>query len=211
VKLPISDKDLGIVLDAISINETNEEYFISDYETCLNIEISEYESISQLNIIANEIKNLSEYEIEALNLLLNDGGIDMDDIIKFGIDNIMGNCSIIELDGDTDKYEDLAYNYIEQICDMENIENIDDYFDYEKYGRDLRLGGDLGMYLEDYAENEAEEFMQENDTDEKIGEYFADINEIDENMAERYFNYEEFGRYLSHDFTIGDNIAIYYC
>ena len=68
VSLPC--EGLEEVLNKIS-NNGNDELFISDYETDIsNLKISEYDDILQLNEIAEEIDNLSDDEVIALQAYL---------------------------------------------------------------------------------------------------------------------------------------------
>ena len=63
-------KGLEEVLNKIS-NNGNDELFISDYETDIsNLKISEYEDILQLNEIAEEIEEMREDELIALQAYL---------------------------------------------------------------------------------------------------------------------------------------------
>lgn len=55
LNLPYGEGELEEVLEEIGINAEYEEYFISDYETNLNIRIGEYTPINQLN---DQIKDL---------------------------------------------------------------------------------------------------------------------------------------------------------
>ena len=55
----------------IGINERYEEYFITDYElSFLNLHISEYANISELNQFAEKVEELSDYDYEKLSAVL---------------------------------------------------------------------------------------------------------------------------------------------
>lgn len=71
------------------------------------------------------------------------------------------------------------------------------YFDYEQFGRDIRISGDLEMHLEDYPEDRE---MFERMSDEDLGEYFHDLTIGQEEMA-NYFNIEKFARDLMFDYV----------
>lgn len=100
---------------------------------------------------------------------------------------------------DIDVYEgDLKEYAHELVSDLgiESIANSGFYFDYESFGRDVRL--------EAYDDEDIE--MYENMSDEEIGEYivndvYGGIESVDEDIVERYFDYDYFARDLSYDYS----------
>lgn len=70
VHLPVSDDDLRAVFDRIGINEEYEEFFITDYENS-PIRIDEYDSIEQLNVLAEKIESLSDVDNLILEYFIN--------------------------------------------------------------------------------------------------------------------------------------------
>ena len=89
---------------------------------------------------------------------------------------------------------DLAYDYIEQNGGIKNLaeEMIKRNFDYDKYGRDTRLG----MSVEEekkYGYNKLDDF----DLGKQLVEQYSDIRELPENILKTNFNYKLFGDYLS--------------
>ena len=135
VQLPISNEELQKVFERIGINEEYEEYFIIDYE-CDFYEISEYESISTLNEIAEKIDNLDEEQEQVVKLLMSECGYDLDDAIEKaenGDYRIYSNC---------DNMTDVAYAVVEECDYLRNVpETVARYFDYEAFGRDLGIEG----------------------------------------------------------------------
>ena len=70
VDLPIEEEELKKVFERIGINKEYEEYFITDYETDLNITIDGYENIKELNETIEELENISDFEIDKVNAII---------------------------------------------------------------------------------------------------------------------------------------------
>ena len=124
-----------------------EEYAIHDYETDLNIPINEYSSLSNLNAIA---ENIEEHEIEYVNILLDNGDISLKDLIETPAYKLLEDYSFVELDSSiSNEDEKIGYGYIDEVvCGIDQLprEVLERYFDFEAYGRDLRLSG--GCYVD---------------------------------------------------------------
>lgn len=119
-----------------------EEYAIHDYETDLNISISEYSSLNDLNAIA---ENVEKYELDYVNVLLDDGAIDMKDLIEGDLEEIMQNHTFIELEPNMNEEQEVGYAYVDEVCgglDCLSKEILERYFDYEAFGRDILLSGE---------------------------------------------------------------------
>lgn len=89
---------------------------------------------------------------------------------------------------------DLAYDYIEKNGGIKSLaeEIIKRNFDYEKYGRDVRLGMD--------SEQEEElgyDKLDDYDLGKELVEQYSDIRELDEKTLKSNFNYKLFGDYLT--------------
>ena len=133
VSLP--HEGLEEILDKIS-NNGNDELFISDYETDIsNLKISEYDDILQLNEIAEEIDNLSDDEVIALQAYLEQ----YNDIEQALEEVRQGNYTIYY---DCDDMSDVAYQVVNESGLLDGVpETIKGYFDYEAYGRDIDIEG----------------------------------------------------------------------
>lgn len=133
VSLP--HEGLEEVLNKIS-NNGNDELFISDYETDIsNLKISEYDDILQLNEIAEEIDNLSDDEVIALQAYLEQ----YNDIEQALEEVRQGNYTIYY---DCDDMSDVAYQVVNESGLLDGVpETIKGYFDYEAYGRDIDIEG----------------------------------------------------------------------
>lgn len=119
-----------------------EEYAIHDYETDLNISISEYSSLDNLNAIA---ENVEKYELDYVNVLLDDGAIGMKDLIEGDLEEIMQNYSFIELEPNMNEEQEVGYAYVDEIYggpEYLSKEILERYFDYEAFGRDILLSGE---------------------------------------------------------------------
>ena len=111
----------------------HEEYFITDYE-CDYIKIGEYDSLTKLNEIAEKIEKLEEQEQAAIKLMLENG-------LATDINNAIENIDNFICTGES-KMEDIAYNYLEETGALQNLpENLQNYFDYEAFGRDMEIEG----------------------------------------------------------------------
>lgn len=116
--------------------------------------------------------------------------------------------------------EDYAYDLVEDIG-LENLNNPDYYFDYERFGRDLRIEGSLvnslyedKQYYEDNEEMEEAEVIQEQIDfleeleDEALGEYYVDsilgdISALDARTKANYVDYQA----LARDMRLGGDIV----
>ena len=119
-----------------------EEYAIHDYETDLNISISEYSSLDNLNAIA---ENVEKYELDYVNVLLDDGAIGMKDLIEGDLEEIMQNHTFIELEPNMNEEQEVGYAYVDEIYggpEYLSKEILERYFDYEAFGRDVLLSGE---------------------------------------------------------------------
>lgn len=133
VSLPC--EGLEEVLNKIS-NNGNDELFISNYETDINgLKVGEYDDILQLNEIAEEIDNLSDDEVIALQAYLEQ----YNDIEQALEEVRQGNYTIYY---DCDDMSDVAYQVVNESGLLDGVpETIKGYFDYEAYGRDIDIEG----------------------------------------------------------------------
>ena len=163
VELPLSETELEEAMVNIGVahydNEGNfvpyvietdengyeyvyEEYAIHDYETDLNISISEYSSLNDLNTVAEIVE---DFELDQVNALLDGGVIDMKDLIEGDLEEIMQNYGFIELEPTMNEEQEVGYAYVDEIYggpEYLSKEILERYFDYEAFGRDILLGGE---------------------------------------------------------------------
>ena len=137
VKLPVPADKLDEVLERIGINGEYEEYFITDYEASFaNLNLSEYTSIEALNGFAERLDELESWEVEKLAAVLEYESVS-------SITDIMGIIECLddfEVLTDVEDDEGLGRYYAEELCTLNAVpEYLRSYFDYESYGRDIRL------------------------------------------------------------------------
>lgn len=123
--------DMDEVRERIGLNGCYEEYAIHDYE--LPFEIGEYESIDRINDLCEMVSELdSDIQEELKELQSYFGSIEelcdhADDIIHYP---------------DCEDMEDVARYFVEETGALSEVpESLQNYIDYEAYGRDLELSG----------------------------------------------------------------------
>ena len=138
VKLPVCEDVLDKVLKEIGIDEYYEEYFITDYENeiiGIGDVISEYSSVQALNELAQRIEDLSDDEADKLGAVLEyEACRSVSEVLE-----LLDKLDEFDLLTDVTDDEELGYYYAEEYCCIDIPEYIQPYFDYEKFGRDVRL------------------------------------------------------------------------
>ena len=138
VQLPISDDKLDEVLKQIGINEYYEEYFISDCENDiigLSDVISEYSSVVALNELAQRLETLSDADTDKLGAVLEyEACRSVSEVLE-----LLDELDDFDLLSDVTDDEELGYYYAEEYCSIDIPEHIQPYFNFEAYGRDIRL------------------------------------------------------------------------
>ena len=138
VKLPVCEDVLDKVLKEIGINEYYEEYFITDYENeiiGIGDVISEYSSVQALNKLAQRLDDLSANDADKLGAVLEyEACTSVSDVLE-----LLDKLDEFDLLTDVNDDEDLGYYYAEEYCSINIPEHIQPYFNYEAYGRDIRL------------------------------------------------------------------------
>jgi antirestriction protein len=138
VKLPVCEDVLDKVLKEIGIDEYYEEYFITDYENeiiGIGDVISEYSSVQALNELAQRLEDLSDDEADKLGAVLEyEACRSVSEVLE-----LLDKLDEFDLLTDVTNDEDLGYYYAEEYCSIAIPESIQPYFNYEAYGRDIRL------------------------------------------------------------------------
>lgn len=165
VDLPVTTEEFHEALKDIGIGQKDEygqvaeEYFVSDYDSVIpNIsrleDTGEYPDLNKLNQVAADYDNLSSWERDNLDALmetsyapdtLNELGNLMNDSYALGDINIIP-------DGADD--EKLAENYIDDVAEL-GQKTLENYFDYSAYGRDIKLdetGENIGWDYIEYGD-----------------------------------------------------------
>lgn len=148
IKLPLNDFDEEFpeILKEIGIDgKYYEEYFITDFESEIGLTCGEYDSIKELNDKLEELQDLTEYELEIIEALVDSGYYDLENAIELK-DNVM-------VYPDCYSMEDVARYYLDETDALERIpDDLRDFFDYEAYGRYLDMIGTFIPYDGNYYE-----------------------------------------------------------
>ena len=126
---PIDEED---VKEKIGLNEQYEEYAIHDTDN-FPIAIGEYVSIEELNEMYEMIEELPDYIVECLDEFISHFGT-LEEVVEHKDD--------IYYYPDCETMTDVAYYYIDELQALGDIPaSLQNYIDYEAYGRDLDMGG----------------------------------------------------------------------
>lgn len=178
VDLPVSD--FSDVLRRIGINERYEEYFITDSETNIpGLNISEYANLDELNDLAEQVKDLDEQQLLIMGAYLDAGET---------FENALDKCDDGTVYYDCYSDQDLGYELIDLIGSPSELDRdiIEMYFDYDGFGRDARINGDL----EEYDDSS----FSDQDFGYEIVEIFGGIENLDRDTLDMYFDYDGYGR-----------------
>lgn len=236
VELPATEEELADVYDRIEICHDDkmyydesgnpyEEVFITDYETDLGITIGEYDSIDNLNEMAETIESWDDYDVEIFKAACEAGYASEDDVEDFE----PGDYNYIRDVSDDSElaiaYLDEVYGGLDQLAkyDKKSLTDLcEQYFDYDAYGRDIRLEFDPYNWLDadSLDEDEIAEILERYGVDsiddidaymyfdassdagiaeEWIDEVGSIADAVSEDYLESYFDYDAFGRDLSFD------------
>lgn len=138
ISLPIDEDKLEAVRERIGINELYEEEFLTDWESPIRAVyeyIGEYTSIESLNEIAEQLEAVPEDDYPILNAIYDLTG-DFDSMLSKYDDGdyrVYDGCYSMEA---------VACTYLEELGTFQNLPSfIETYFDYEAFGRDMKLEG----------------------------------------------------------------------
>lgn len=210
VSFPCDEDDFQEYLKQIGIGEDSgdgsvyEEYFFSDWDT-------DYDWVDLSNLGENEdFDDVNEYA-ESLESIVDD---DKEEEFKAAMEysgdfhdavDLVETDSVVKISDESRSSkmdEAIGYFYVDSIG-FSGLSNVENYFDYEAYGRDIRIE----YYPMEVGDPEtAEEYWcgDERADDEEIGR--AVVNQlgwdgVGKESQERYFDYEAFGRDLQIDLT----------
>ena len=153
VKFPTTPEKLQEVFERIGIGSADdfgnpyEEWFITDYDCYVdglyNL-LGEYENLDELNYLASKLEELgeSEYEHFQAAMEISDYTGSLKDLI-----NLTDNLDKYDVYPGIDDYDDLGRYYIDELGTMQVPEYLQNYIDYEAYGRDIALG-DTGAFTD---------------------------------------------------------------
>ena len=141
LELPASDEEIEKTLEAIGISDEPdengvyyEEYFITDYETEFDgVKVGEYDSIDDLNELAEILDDLDENEKEIVSAIMGEG---------YSLDNAIDKKDDVMIFYNCSNMTEVAEQYAEEVGLLDSIpENLRYYFDFEAFGRDMSFEG----------------------------------------------------------------------
>lgn len=141
LELPATDEEIAATLERIGISDKPdasgryyEEYFITDYESDIDgFYCGEYESIAHLNEIAEQIEDI-DAETFAAALF---HSTDFEEAIELAKDTFcLGAPS-----GFMSDEEYVGYYYFEEYEAIKIPEELQRFFDFEKYGHEIMMEG----------------------------------------------------------------------
>lgn len=210
VSFPCDEDDFQDSLKKIGIGEDSgdgsvyEEYFFSDWDT-------DYDWVDLSNLGENEdFDDVNEYAKSLESIVDDDKEEEFKAAMEYSGDfhdavDLVETDSVVKISDESQSSkmdEAIGYSYVDSIG-FSGLSNVENYFDYEAYGRDIRLE----YYPMEAVDPEtAEEYWcgDERADDEEIGR--AVVNQlgwdgVGKESQERYFDYEAFGRDLQIDLT----------
>ena len=145
VKFPTTAEEMKEVFKRIGIGQRDdfgqpyEEWFITDYDCYVDglyDKLGEYENLDELNYLASKLDEMSDSEYAQFQ-----AGMEMGDHCGSlqEIINLTENLDCYEVYPDIHDYDDLGRYYIEELDVMQVPEHLQNYIDYEAYGRDVAL------------------------------------------------------------------------
>lgn len=141
LELPATEKEITDVLKRIGINEEPdedgnyyEEYFITDYETDVDgLKIGEYENLDDLNELAEAVEDNEEAAAALIYY-----GYDTADEIRDNLDNVI---YVTSTEGSESEEFAIGWFYAKEAGCLNIPDEIEPYFDFEAYGRDIMMEG----------------------------------------------------------------------
>ena len=140
LKFPTTTEEVQALLKRIGIDGVRyEEIFITDYE--VNISglydcLGEYESIDELNYLASLISEMDQSDREKFEAVIDSG--EYSGSVKELI-NLTQNLDCFEFYAGVEDDETLGRIYVEEMELLDVPDNVLPYFDFEAYGRDMRI------------------------------------------------------------------------
>ena len=144
ISFPISEEELNEALASIGCkyvdengvvhNPFYEEFFFSDWECEIPFDFGEYPIISDINDIAERVEALEAYELETLEVILNEHTSDVDEALRIVEDNDYRTWDSCDNMAAVARARADEFGYLNDVP-----ENLRGYIDYEKWGRDLAI------------------------------------------------------------------------
>lgn len=179
VKFPTTYEEMQKVFERIGIGKEDEfgnvyeEWFITDYDCYvdgLHDILGEYESLDELNYLANSIEAMDKNDFARFEAAI--GVSDYSNSVKDLI-NLTENLDKYDIYPDVHDHDDLGRMYIDEYGAMEVPDHLKNYIDYEAYGRDIALDENGHFTDQGYVRDTGDSFTEhyEGNRDEIPWEY----------------------------------------
>ena len=166
VKFPTTAEEMKEVFKRISIGQRDdfgqpyEEWFITDYDCYVDglyDKLGEYESLDELNYLASKLDEMSDSEYAQFQ-----AGMEMGDHCGSlqEIINLTENLDCYEVYPHIEDYDDLGRYYIEELEVMQVPEHLQNYIDYEAYGRDVAMDENGSFTDQGYVRDTGDRFCE---------------------------------------------------
>ena len=166
VKFPTTAEELKEVFKRIGIGQKDdfgqpyEEWFITDYDCYVDglySKLGKYENLDELNYLASKLDEMSESEYAQFQ-----AGMEMGDHCGSlqEIINLTENLDCYEVYPDIHDYDDLGRYYIEELDVMQVPEHLQNYIDYEAYGRDVAIDENGAFTDQGYVRDTGDSFHE---------------------------------------------------
>lgn len=161
LKFPTTPEEVQALLKRIGIDGVRyEEIFITDFDgdvLGLYDHLGEYENIDELNHLACVISELDQGDLEKFEAVIDSG--EYTGSVKELI-NLAQNLDCFEFYPGVTDDETLGRIYVEDMEAIDVPEHLLNYFDYEAYGRDIRLNEDGHYAPGGYVLNNGGSFIE---------------------------------------------------
>ena len=166
VKFPTTAEEMKEVFKRIGIGQRDdfgqpyEEWFITDYDCYVDglySKLGEYESLDELNYLASKLDEMSESEYAQFQ-----AGMEMGDHCGSlqEIINLTENLDCYEVYPHIEDYDDLGRYYIDELEVMQVPEHLQNYIDYEAYGRDVAMDENGSFTDQGYVRDTGDRFCE---------------------------------------------------
>ena len=166
VKFPTTAEEMKEVFKRIGIGQRDdfgqpyEEWFITDYDCYVDglySKLGEYENLDELNYLASKLDEMSESEYAQFQ-----AGMEMGDHCGSlqEIINLTENLDCYEVYPHIADYDDLGRYYIDELEVMQIPEHLQNYIDYEAYGRDVAMDENGSFTDQGYVRDTGERFCE---------------------------------------------------
>ena len=166
VKFPTTAEEMKEVFKRIGIGQKDdfgnpyEEWFITDYDCYVDglyDKLGEYENLDELNYLASKLDELSDSEYAQFQAGMEMGNHSgsLQEII-----NLTENLDCYEVYPHIADYDDLGRYYIEELEVMQIPEHLQNYIDYEAYGRDVAMDENGSFTDQGYVRDTGDRFCE---------------------------------------------------